>query len=147
MLEAAKPDERDHLGDALGQLGGIIPPHLEPECDVLRDRAPREQIEALEDHRARLVGLRDRAAVETHAALRRDVEPVHDAHERGLAAAARADEGDELAGLCLEADRPERLQRRAVATAGKHLRDVVDGKGGGHEQVLIGVRASLRFPR
>jgi hypothetical protein len=142
VLEAAETDQPDHLGDPGGSLARLVAAHLEPEADILLDRAPGEQIEMLKDHGARLVRPGDIAAVEAHRPAGRHVEPVHDAQQRGLAAAARSDERDELARLGGKADRVQHLQRRAAGAIREGLAHVVDRKGGRHERPRTRTRST-----
>jgi hypothetical protein len=51
---------------------------------------------------------------------------MEDAQERGLAAAARPDDRDELAGAHLEAHVAQRLEVVAPALALKRLADILD---------------------
>jgi hypothetical protein len=81
--------------------------------EALRGRAPGKQRVALEDEAAVGAGARDRRPVEHDVAVRLVDQPVEDAQERGLATAAGADDGGELALLDLEADVAERLDLAA----------------------------------
>ena len=95
----------------------------QPEGDVLVDRQVREQRVVLEDRvDVALVGRQpgDVLALELDRALGRLLEAADHPQRRGLAAAARAEEAEELAVADLEVD-------------------VVDG-----EEALVGVRARRR---
>jgi hypothetical protein len=67
------------------------------ERDVLAHGQPREHAIVLEDDAPIGTGTGDRLAVQQHAARRRLHEACDDIHHRRLAAARRADDGDEFA--------------------------------------------------
>ncbi len=101
-----------HVADVLGQarLLGRLPGVLERAgagaADVAEDLGRHHAADL--QHDAHLlaqhahVDRRQVLAVEVDGARRRLLEAEHQAHQRRLAAARRADEGDELAGLDLE---------------------------------------------
>ena len=64
--------------------------HFEAEGDVARDGQPRKQVELLKHHRARRRRCFHALARYRNYAARGRLEPVQDAQQRGLAAAARA---------------------------------------------------------
>ena len=66
------------------------------EADVVQHRQPGEQRVALEHHAAVGAGAVDALAVEQHLAGGRVVQPGDDAQQRALAAAAGAEDGDEV---------------------------------------------------
>ena len=106
-LVAGEMDELEHLPGAAGDLVLGHVPALEPEGDVLADVEVGEEGVVLEDHvdRAlvgRIVGHVDRAQLD--AAAGRLLEAADHAQGRGLAAARRAEEGEELAGHDLQRD-------------------------------------------
>src|SRR5688572_12899928 len=75
---------------------------FQPPGDIPRHRLPREQRELLEHHAAVGAGAVHRVAVDLDRTLGRD-EAAHDVQEGALAAAARADDGNELAFARAEA--------------------------------------------
>src|SRR5690606_21725718 len=101
----------------LPALGGGEREVEQRELDVLVDRQLVDQVEALEDEAERappevgpaaLVVARDVGAVEDEPPAAGLVEQAEDVEQRGLAAAARPHDGDELAGPGLERDVVER---------------------------------------
>ena len=99
----------------------LVEPDAEGDVLVDRHRERRRLLEHHADARAQqveiLLGRQDVLAVEQHLALGalvriEIVHPVEDAQQRRLAAARRADEGGDLAGVERQADV---LQRLAVA--------------------------------
>ena len=84
---------------------------LQAQGHVAAHRAPGKQRGVLEDDDARGIGLGDGRAVLRHGTGRGRVQPGHQAQQRGLAAAAGAQQGDELARPHLQADLVEHLQR------------------------------------
>jgi hypothetical protein len=102
--------------------------HLQPEDDVLQDRPPRHQQVLLQDVADRPVRVaRGVGPVDQDPAFRGGEQTGDDVEQRGLAAAGRSDEGDELAGLRVEVDAVQ--DERAVAVA---LPDAVDLDRVGH---------------
>src|SRR5205823_10373688 len=100
-------DQRQHLGDALGDPGSFPPAHFQGKSDVLGHVHMREERIALKDETEIAIlglnrgdvaaGKRDRAFVEPREA--------GDGHEeRRLARARGAEQGDELALLDAEID-------------------------------------------
>ena len=80
---------------------------LEAEAHIVPDRQVRIERIGLEHHGDAAVGRRHDGhvgAVDQHAARGRVLQPGDDAQQRGLAAARRADEDDELAVVDLEVD-------------------------------------------
>ena len=94
-----------HLGDFAHALRPLARRHLlhaQPELDVLRHRLVRKQRVALEHHAEAAVArleVVDDAPVDADLAGGRILEPGDHAQRRGLAAAGRPDEHDELAVL------------------------------------------------
>ena len=78
---------------------------LDAEHDVLGDGEHRHEHEVLVDHadaggdRVARAAERDRLAVDQDLALVGLVEAVQDVHQRGLAGAVLAEQGEDLAGL------------------------------------------------
>ena len=92
---------------------------LEPECDVAGDRQPREQRIALEHDAAFRPGAADRRAFEQQLARARRQEAADEVEQGALAAAARADDRDELVAVDREVD-PLEGGHRARAGAIAH---------------------------
>ncbi len=102
------------LGDALDDLGLGRPHGLQPEGEVLAHRHVRVEGVGLEDHGEAALGgghLVDHLAVDGDVAHGHAFEAGDHAQERGLAAAGRADEDDELARFDLEIDAVDDLHR------------------------------------
>ena len=86
-------------------VGGAVPADvaavrlddLHRQQHVRPRRAPREHHRVLERHARDADGAGDRVAGHPHRPCTRELEPGHELHERGLAAAGRSDHGDELA--------------------------------------------------
>ena len=98
MCEISQSDERELLRDAPVDLGLGQPEAIEGEGDVLGHAHPWEERLLLKDDRARQG--RRRVRRRGHGVdppIGRRVEAGHDAHQRALPAAARADDRDELA--------------------------------------------------
>ena len=94
-------DQAQELLGPLAALGLVDPAHLEPEGDVLPDRHQREQRQVLEDQRGGTLVGADAAhvpAADPDGALGRIDEARNHAQDGGLAAAGRAEKGEELAG-------------------------------------------------
>src|SRR5688500_18790866 len=98
------------LGDLLAL--GLGPARcLQWQHDVAHDVPPREQPEALEHERAVATRARDLPATDADLAGLDGDEAVQRLEQRRLAAAARPEQADELAGL----DRQARLTQRVDA--------------------------------
>src|SRR5204863_9857272 len=100
-LEPGELQEREHFLDARPRVSSTDAARIEAERDVVTHRHVREQCVALEDEAdATRVGrgLRHVATADQHASAIRFRETGEDAQQRRLAAAARAEEADELAG-------------------------------------------------
>ena len=96
-----------------------------PEVDVVADGQPGKAGVLLEDH-ADAVGdlAADRLAFERHLAARRHRQSGDQLQQGGLAAAGRADHGEELALAQLEVERPDRVH--GITRAPGPLEDLVD---------------------
>ena len=139
-LERQRPRERDALARPAGQLGGsragdgrveadergqaretrgapIGRPagELERVGDVVGGRTPRQEPWLLEDEPDARVRTVDRGVVEERCTGDRSEEAGDDPQERRLAAAVRADQGDDPAARDREVDRVEDRQRRPAA--------------------------------
>ena len=103
-LEALEPGQRHQLTRVCLVLAGIQPAHLGREQDVVECAAPGQEDRRLEDHR----GVRDRAqdlkAPDADRAGGRLGQAGDDPERRRLAAAAGAEEGDELLFIDVERD-------------------------------------------
>jgi hypothetical protein len=114
--ERGQPDEIEQLGDARGSVSGCVV-RREPERDVSGERPPRQEPRLLEGDGTAGVDTDDRGAVDSDDASRWRVQPGGDPQQRRLAAAARAEDRDELAGRNRQrdiADDQEGRQRHAV---------------------------------
>ena len=136
LLHAVELDQRNHLGDAGGDLCARHAGALQAEGDVVPHRQMRKQRVVLEHHvdRAQMRRhLRDVLAAEQDAALVRRLETGEHAQQRGLAAAARAEQRKKLPG----AD----IQRQPVhrAEIAERLADPLDA-----QQRHVGDRLDLR---
>jgi hypothetical protein len=79
-------------------------PALRAELDVAPRRQPRKQRMLLEDHAFAAAGTGDQSAIDPHLAGRGLDQTGDDVEERGLAAAAAADERDEFVLANVELD-------------------------------------------
>src|SRR5215510_10540374 len=127
----------------VAQLRAAHALHLEAKHHVLQRGEPGQELGELEHHAAVEPAAGHLAAVHRHLAVRGGLEPHDNAQRRGLAAAGRPDEGDNLAVVHGEADAVERLhdlhgavdaQREALGDFDKadltHLRAVLDRPSG-----------------
>ena len=106
----AQAHQGQHLGHTLARLRRRLP--VQPEGHVLRGREIGKQRIALEHHaKATACGrpARDVIALEQHPALVRHVDAADDAQQRGLAAARRAEQADELARLHVQVNAAQHL--------------------------------------
>ena len=97
--EAAQADQFEHRLDPPLPVRNGHTLHLQPEADVRRDVAVREELLVLEHHPdAAAVGgqASDISAVQVDRARRRHDEAGDDAQERRLAAAGGPEQGDDL---------------------------------------------------
>ena len=69
-LEAAQPDQLDHVGDAALKLGGGHALDLKPDADVVADGTPGPERRFLEDEGQLVATGIGRNAVDSHRALR-----------------------------------------------------------------------------
>src|SRR6185312_8091134 len=95
-----QPDELQHLLDLCIPLRSAEPAHLKPEADILGCGHVRKQRIGLKHHAGRaLVGrqVRDVLLVEQYTAAGGRQEACDHAQRRGLAAAGRAEQRDQLA--------------------------------------------------
>ena len=116
LLQALELDQRDHLGDAGVDLGARHARALQSERDVVAHGKMRKQRVVLEHHVDRTLvrqHLRDVLAVQQDAALVRRLEAGEHPQQRGLAAAARAEQREKFAarGYRAKADPPPATRR------------------------------------
>jgi hypothetical protein len=112
LLEPLELDQRHHLGNAGVDLGARHARALQAKGDVVSHGKVRKQRVALEHHVDRALmrqDLCDVLAIEQDAALIRRLEAREHAQQGGLAAAARAEQCEKLAG--------DDIQRHAVDRA------------------------------
>ena len=105
LLHALELDQRHHLGDAGVDSGARQACAFQPERDVVPHVEMRKQRVVLEHHvdgPLMRQHRRDVAAVEQDAALVRRLETGEHPQQRGLAAAARPQQREELAGPDVE---------------------------------------------
>ena len=117
-LAAPQLHQLQRLAHARADLGRVHLAALEPEGHVVRHVEVLEQRVALEDRvHVALVGRHGlhRLALEEDAALGGLLEPGHHPQRRGLAAARRAEQREELALLDLEVEVPARPWPRRSA--------------------------------
>ena len=125
--------EADELEDAAaggGAFGGRNAAQGEREFDIGGHRQPREERRLLEDEREVGGGGVRRTTVDREGAGGVRGEAGDEAEQRGFAAAAGADEGNEITGLRGEADAVE--HERAVAEAFEDVLEFDDGRRHGH---------------
>ena len=124
--ELAEFDQREDLLGAAEPVGARALVELEGQLDVVRHGAPGQQRGLLEDKTDVLgaLGVLWRAAAERDAAGRGIDESADDPQERGLAAARRADERDELALGDVQRDLAQRFDRAVLGE--KSFRHLVD---------------------
>ena len=104
-FEAFELRQRQHLGDARGDVGAAHAGALQAEGDVARDAQMRKQRIVLEHHVDRPLVRRDGSdvgAIEQDAAGVRLFETGKHAQQRALAAAGRAEQRKEFAGTDVE---------------------------------------------
>src|SRR5690349_1865635 len=155
VVLAFEPDQIEIVPGLLLALGPRHATHAQTELDIAQRRQPAvERIVALEDDAA--VGGRagDRMAVDADRAVAHRLEARHHVEHRGLAAAAGAEQAEELAGLDVErevshGDIIAALQRTIdLADLGKlderHGAYMRDGPPSGPEKSS---RACARFAR
>jgi hypothetical protein len=122
-------DELEVARRGVPQLDPAHALHLQAEHHVLQRRQPRQKLGELKHHAAIVAAAPHLATVDRHLARRRGFEPHGDPQRRGLAAARRADERDDLAVLHAEVHATERLHglQRAVDAQREPFRYVVQG--------------------
>jgi hypothetical protein len=116
-LEAGEPDEPQVGTRARLELDPVAPLDLDRQHHVLEHVAPRQQDRRLEDDADVAARPVDRALAEAHVTRRAAQDPGEDLEERALPAAARADDGHELAVADVEADVLQRLDVPAFERA------------------------------
>src|SRR5262249_27688717 len=104
-LLAAQPHQLQVAQRALAPLGLAHVPHAQPELDVLDRGEPAvERVVALEDHTAVAAGAGDRAPLHQDLAAGGGLEAREHLEHGRLAAAARAEQAEELADLNVETE-------------------------------------------
>ena len=128
--EVGEPDVGEQV-ERIGRLAdGDAAVDVEQQPGVGGDGAPRQEAGGLRDEADALgrPGVVRRGAVDGDRAGRRLVEAADQAQQRRLAAAARTEHGDDLAGRHVEVDPGERLQRAALGVKGLGDADELDGR-------------------
>jgi hypothetical protein len=119
--KGGKPHQLDEVLREIAALGRPHAVDLERELDVAHDGAPRQQAEILEHHAGILARTRHQRPGDGDAALVRGDEPGGEPQQGRLAAAARAQQRDQLALAHARIDAVERHhQFRTVLLAGPH---------------------------
>ena len=150
VVDFGKPELAHQLERARLALRGLDAADLQRELDVLADGPVRKQRQRLEHHAGRpLVGRHvvDALAAQQDVAGGRRLHAGQHAQQRRLAAARRADDGEELAFGDVEVDavdggegaeslaqRLERENGRAFARSRRYLRDDPDQSSLPHER-------------
>src|SRR5262249_15132445 len=134
--ETGETGAREIVADHLLDGGGWRAPHLEAVGGVVPDRHPGEDGVALKDHRIhRAVRTR---RLDLDRAGGNGLEAGKAAQPRGLAASARADDHEELAGSEVERDAIDRNELP------EHLAQIADADGGPRRQRFGGVEPGER---
>ena len=115
FCEAVRPTSSRYFSAVSRSVCAAHALHLQAEHHVLQGGEPGQQFGVLEHHAAVVAAAVHLAAVDGDAAADRRVEPHGDAQRRGLAAAGRADQRDDLAVAHGEADAVERLHVMQLA--------------------------------
>ena len=108
VREIAEPDELDEMPRDLVPLLDRDAVELQRELDVADHRAPRQQAEVLEHHAGVLARLRHRRSFDGDATFVRRDQSGGEPQQRGLAAAARAEQRNELTPADRRVDAVER---------------------------------------
>src|SRR5512134_1220369 len=104
LLESPEADELDRRRDAAFDLLSSRAPQLQAVRDVVPEAFPREEPEVLEHHRYARQRFVDHLPVDTDRSAVELGQAPDAAEQRGLAAAGRADDADDLRAADLEAD-------------------------------------------
>ena len=144
LVVAGQRDLPQRLADALRDLALADAAHAQPEPDILRHRPVRKQRVGLEHH-AHVAPMHRHVSEVAPAhhdhALVRLLEPGDHPQRRGLAAAGRAEQREELARPHVEIDRVDRDH-----LCGEALGDPVEVDGGGSGRRRIhGLVPETRF--
>ena len=152
VRDIAESDETDEMPRKLAPLRHRDAVELERELDIAEHRAPRQQAEVLEHHAGVLARARHRRSFDGDMALVRRDEAGGEPQQRGLAAAARAEQRDELTlahrrGDAVERHHQLRLFGPAEAHAhGKELAHaVIDDHGRGRARAAPRLRHRRYF--
>src|SRR5439155_26547464 len=116
LLHDLSPPRRGHARDA------------QAEGDVLLGGQPRKErgVRVLEEHDAIPARARDGCAVEPQVTVRRRLEAGQDVQQRGLAAATRPEEAEQLALADVEVDASEDARGAGAAAEDERLVETVD---------------------
>src|SRR5579872_4044160 len=114
VREPLQPDHFEIAADGLMPLLARLAPDAQPELDVVPNRLPRKQRMLLEAHRVVGPWPQHRLAVDQDLAVGLRLQASGDAQEGGFAAAARAENGEELPGVDRDVDAVERHHRTLV---------------------------------
>ena len=117
---------------------------LQRQHDVVEHRAPGQQVGVLERHARDLHGPFHRLAVDLHDALGGLHEAGDELHQRGLAAARRADHGGEFALADVDAGAFQRQHRTCSPGIGERNVVEFDHADPRSELALVGGRQELR---
>jgi hypothetical protein len=115
------------------------------EADVLAHGQPGEEGVTLEDHAAVRARSADHHVVHQHLAGGGEVEPGDDPQQGGLAAAGRAEDGDEVVVGDFQRRPLQGHRLRLPAPPREDPRDVLD-RDAGHQSRLIGWRPTETGP-
>ena len=121
--ELFQPDHANHTIHPLG-FSVFHTAYIQTECNILFHREPREKRRILEHNAALRRGRFHFRAVYRNTAERRRDEPRHKPEDRGLTAAGRPDEGDELPAFHRNAHILQRMGHLIAFDLGKHFADV-----------------------
>src|SRR3954453_10754013 len=126
VLEAGQTDLADEGVSDLVSLRLGHATLAQAEGDVLAHRQPGKQRVGLEHHAAIGAGAGHLASIEHHTSAGRAIEAGDDAKQRGLAAAGRAEDGDEVVVADHKISRLQCPGRGVAVARGKGSRDLFD---------------------
>ena len=130
VVEGRKTDQRQELAGARPRRLVVAPEDLHREQHIVDHRAPRHQARRLKHEAVVAERTGDLTPADGHRARGLGDQPGDDAQQRGLAAAGRPEQRNQLTALEAEArivERDDRLRRaRAELADRKHLAHVFD---------------------
>src|SRR5271166_190313 len=135
--ESVQPVALERCKRNLAPLGNRPLVDLQPELDILADRAPGQQQVLLKHEGHVAVRPLDRLAVDEHLADAWPVEAGGQIKERALAASARADQRYDLAILDRERDILDGGDRRRPARAAEPAGDIAKFEAGGRHPIRL----------